>query len=435
MISLISVFLLHICSRAFRVVQMSACIHSSVRCLNGYELIRKYRCEDCGAVMMCACNEEIGKKHLPHQIKSARELETQRSVPVTDGFVAGVCDECRGLPITPYPRAAIHGQTSKLRRYYWREIHLEEMKRLGVWREQHGNPDKHAPGTIAMSKQLEKEVIEDFKRLHAIAPKYTYSSEKDADVIKKHAVDQIDLEAAYTKDPDGKGAIIIGTDGPCTVEEFVTEYYRSIGYDVMRLESVPFHVLFGVFMWLVIQDSTDPLVRIVGFGDRIAYEQGKESKEIWFHCPEDFGTSGYATRREAAISEHFSTFYAEEEGLNDLFDYWLGPSEKLRQYLWAHRPSDVERARQVLDVIPASKVIEALRYLVANYWGHYLGWPDLLVFRGNEFFLAEVKASGDKLSDEQKSWIAANHQQLRLPFKLVKVRKTGMVQNPTASAA
>jgi hypothetical protein len=28
---------------------------------------------------------------------------------------------------------------------------------------------------------------------------------------------------------------------------------------------VPFHALFGVMMWLVIQDASDPLVQIVGF--------------------------------------------------------------------------------------------------------------------------------------------------------------------------
>jgi hypothetical protein len=57
----------------------------------------------------------------------------------------------------------------------------------------------------------------------------------------------------------------------------------------------------------------------------------------------------------------------------------------------------------------------------------YLGWPDLLVWRQNEFFLAEVKASGDKLSDEQKVWIRANYERLMLPFELIKVHKTGMV--------
>jgi hypothetical protein len=48
---------------------MSTCPHSNVRCLNEFELIRKYRCESCGAVMMCACDESVGRKFLAQQLE------------------------------------------------------------------------------------------------------------------------------------------------------------------------------------------------------------------------------------------------------------------------------------------------------------------------------------------------------------------------------
>ena len=64
-----------------------------------------------------------------------------------------------------------------------------------------------------------------------------------------------------------------------------------------------------------------------------------------------------------------------------------------------------------------------LRYLVQNYWGRCTGWPDLLLYRGNRWFLAEVKSWGDKLSENQKRWIQDNRRYLHLPFKLVKVRR------------
>ena len=93
----------------------------------------------------------------------------------------------------------------------------------------------------------------------------------------------------------------------------------------------------------------------------------------------------------------------------------------------------MERARKLIDIMPFPNIVAILRYLVEEYWHHYLGWPDLLVYRQDEFFLAEVKASGDKLSDEQKVWIRANHERLNLPFKLIKVHKTGMVKAPAAA--
>jgi hypothetical protein len=181
---------------------MSKCLHRNVHCLNGYELIRKYRCADCGAVMMCACDEEIGRYHLPHQLDKGRELDTQIDIAVTAGFVANVCEACRrSQPLTAYPRAAIHGQTSKLRRYYWREIAFEKMRRLETWSRDNGCPPEDSPEAILARKKIEKEVLADIKRLHDTAPKYVYVILKDADAIKTYSVDQLDLKAAYTKDP------------------------------------------------------------------------------------------------------------------------------------------------------------------------------------------------------------------------------------------
>jgi len=64
----------------------SACNHDELRCLNQFELIRKYTCMRCGAVMMCDCDRLIGEKFLPHQLDQGTEFETQRTIPVTAGF-------------------------------------------------------------------------------------------------------------------------------------------------------------------------------------------------------------------------------------------------------------------------------------------------------------------------------------------------------------
>jgi hypothetical protein len=343
---------------------------------------------------------------------------------VTAGFVTNVCEACRGLPLTPYPKAAIFGQTSKIRRYYWREIAFERMKRLSAWSKANGNHPPQSPESTEAAKKIEKEVLAVVQHLHATFPKYVYKTEPDSETIKRYSVQQVALKAAYTADPTGNGVIVVGRDGPRTVEQFVSDHYRALGFETLFLESIPFHVLFGVFMWLLIQDTVDPLVRVEGFGDRIAYEKAESGQMIWFHRPQDFGTRGYATRCAEAINKHLAPDWLEEGHLHWLFDCWLEPSERFRQYLWAHRSEHVQLARKLIDILPPSDIVSVLRYLVEDYWGHYLGWPDLLVYRPGEFFFAEVKASGDKLSDEQKQWIGANHERLKLPFKLVKVQKT-----------
>jgi hypothetical protein len=36
--------------------------------------------------------------------------------------------------------------------------------------------------------------------------------------------------------------------------------------------------------------------------------------------------------------------------------------------------------------------VEMLRYLVEDYWGRRSGWPDLFIFRDDEFFFAEASS-------------------------------------------
>jgi hypothetical protein len=88
------------------------CLHETVQCVNPFELVRKYRCEGCSQVMMCACDRETGERFLAHQLGEGCVLETQERVPVTLGLVEGVCRECRGLAPEPHPMAAIPGRTS-----------------------------------------------------------------------------------------------------------------------------------------------------------------------------------------------------------------------------------------------------------------------------------------------------------------------------------
>jgi hypothetical protein len=223
-----------------------------------------------------------------------------------------------------------------------------------------------------------------------------------------------------------KGAVVILGDEIVSVETYVTHLYESQGWSVMPLESLPLHALFGVMMCLLIQDGTDPQVDLAGFGDRTVYEDTGQKVPIWTPMPDDFGSEGYSGRRKQAIDDHFSTFPDNREDMLWLFDYWRLLSADLRNYLWAHREDTVDRARRLIEILNPIQIVSILRYLIANYWEHYLGWPDLLLYRGDDILLIEVKSSGDKLSQEQKRWIADNHDQLQLPFRIVKLhRKNG----------
>lgn len=406
-------------------MNVTACSHDPVTCLNQYEFIRKYRCADCGAVMMCACDEAFGRRFLSHQLSEGVELETQARVPVTGGFQPAICNGCRELPLVAAPGAAIHGRTSKIKRFYWRELYFREKEREADWEAE--NPDASAEEKAEAAKRIEASVLEEIKRLHETSPLYDMREPSTAEILKRYDVKVETFHPEFAAIPE-KGAVVILDGTVVSPETFVASQYEKQGWQAMRLESVPLHALFGTMMWLVIEHPGDPRSRMVAFGSRTAYEAGTERKLISLNLPEDFGTPGFGQRRKAALDEHFDSMFRmngsdDREWLLHLFDCWRGPSERLRQYLWAHRDVDMDRSRRLIEVLSPETILAILEYLSGDYWGRYLGWPDLMLWRQEEIRLVEVKSSSDKLSAEQMRWIADNHDILKLPFRLAKLHR------------
>lgn len=370
--------------------------------------------------MMCDCEEAFARRFLSHQLREGSELETRRRVPVTAGFLPRICAVCRGLPAEPAPAAEIHGRTSKIKRYYWRELIFGETSRRADWDAAH--PAATEAGRRSAHRAIDAEVLAEIKRLHETSPKYVIAEPSQSDVLKRCGVEPISLVVEHVEG-GGRGAVIRDGDKAISPEAFVTAHYERHGWSVLRLESVPFHALFGVMMWMLIQDFADPLGQMSGFGDRDASEAGQTAAPIWTTLPQDFGGRGYAQRRRRPLQRHLKSLVGGREELLFLFDLWREPSRNLRQYLWAHRPADVDRARRLIELLEPDLIRRILVYLVEDYWERYLGWPDLLVHRGDAVRFVEVKSSGDKLGQEQKRWIADNHDQLHIPFELVKLHR------------
>lgn len=378
---------------------------------------------------MCMCEEEFGTRFLPHQLNEGRDSQSHLSVPVTIGFQPNVCRECRGLPTEAFPVAETYGRASKIKRYYWRELLKRELEIYGEWAIKNGSDPLLPTDEVAKAarEQSSDQALTEIKLLHETAPKYTFTADPSQnDVISECGVEVVALNATYIKNPSVR-RVQVQVDGQAVgVDGFAQLHFRAQGYECIPVESVPFHVLFGVFLWLVIQDPDDERVRISGFGDRHAFDNGESGEMVWCTTPDDFGTAEYAKRRKEAIDHHFSETLTPD-AIDWLFEYWLEPSERLRQYLWAHRDRDIQTAKELTSILPPEVLFRILRYLIDSYWDRYLGWPDLLVYRENEYFFAEVKSSNDKLSNDQKRWIRDNHDLLNLPFRLVKIHKSHVI--------
>lgn len=368
---------------------------------------------------MCACNGEHGRRFLPHQLNEGSWLNSRERVPVTLGFQKNICPECRGEKAIAAPKAPMMGANTKITRYYWREISFETTRRFY---DSHPEID---PNDVNSSeflfpgerKKIKKEVIAEIKDLHERNPKYEYNELSQQEVISRTDTEVILINAEHVKTEDRKVGI---RNGPkiSTVEEFASDYFEGQGYEVFEVESIPFHVLFGVFMYQVIQNPGDEKGRIVQFGSRSDIDSGI-SKEgmVSTILPEDFGTSGYYERQKDLIKCHLD----ELDDLDWLFEYWLDHSYGFRQYLWAHKESDIFRAKQVMSVLGLENLRKVLHYMVMNYWKNFCGWPDLLVHRDSEFFFVEVKSSNDNLSEDQKNWLLGNHEHMGFEVKIFKV--------------
>jgi hypothetical protein len=367
--------------------------------------------------MMCACDEEHGRRFLSHQLKEGSWLNSRERVLVTGGFKVGVCPECRGEKAVAAPKAPMQGATTKITRYYWRELSFETTKRFY---NSHPEFDPNENSEFSLPderRKIEKEVISEIKLLHESNPKYEYSEISQQEIITKTNTEVILVKAEHIKTETKKVGIKDGST-ISTVEEFASNYFNKQGYDVIETESVPFHVLFGVFMYIVIEDPSDQKGQIVQFGSRSDFSSGENGEGmITTILPEDFGTSGYYERQKDLIKWHLS----ELQDLDWLFDYWLAYSFKLRQYLWAYRENDIAKAKQIMTVLGVVNLRKVLEYLSMDYWKNFCGWPDLLIFNENEFFFVEVKSSNDKLSEDQKNWLIGNQDYMGFKAKIFKV--------------
>ena len=176
------------------------------------------------------------------------------------------------------------------------------------------------------------------KKIHEKRPLYVFDEPSQKDIIENYQVEVINYKCTYKKS-DTKKASILYKEQTYTAEEYVQERYKEQGYQVVLLESVPIHVIFATFMYQLIEDLSDPRVRVCMFGDR-----KEKGKLIYANLPDDFGTSGFYKRREKEIEKWLEEINYEKEELLWLFNYWVNDeySGTLRQYLWAFKEEKIQ---------------------------------------------------------------------------------------------
>jgi len=105
------------------------------------------------------------------------------------------------------------------------------------------------------------------------------------------------------------------------------------------------------------------------------------------------------------------------------FEELLDASKTLRDYLWVNDDEAVELGRIALKVMPQSLVLKCIDWTVRDFWNRQPGWPDLFVFRTNDYRFVEVKTPHDRLSQEQMTWFKWAIEEAAIPCEIFRLRK------------
>lgn len=122
--------------------------------------------------------------------------------------------------------------------------------------------------------------------------------------------------------------------------------------------------------------------------------------------PSDLFTSGFRQAREEPVQRRLSELIAGESWRSkvlSLYDQKRGVANALVNWEAISRPT-LER---VLEVLPSRHLMMICDRLSRNPGGFTSGFPDLFLFRSGPpgYELAEVKSPGDRLQDNQRSWM------------------------------
>ncbi len=406
-----------------------SCCHENTVCLNHFEYFRKYMCRDCGKVWMCECERELALQFLPHQVRDGTEYGTGLRYPVS-GFARNICNACRGQKEEEHPRAAIYGQKGKVERYYWREIYktyLESVRSYLAEQEIVVEDIIEFEGKFSkIAKLMKKEARKVWQVHHKNAPKYDLKEQTEAAFLSKVKVPQKFVDSEYVQLRKGKQKIgkWVGKNGiPLSPEDVAMEFYEKEGFSVKRCERKLISILVGTFCFSVIQDTTDPRIRICVRSSTKGWTMTKRNTPlIQFLLPEDFGSKEYFERRSVSFNSLLEKL--KKTDIAKLFEELLVPSESLRDYLWVNDDEAVELGRTALRVMPHTLVLKCVDWAIRNFWGSQTGWADLFVFNYNEFKFVEVKSPNDELSLEQMNWFKWAIEEAGIPCEIIRLKKS-----------
>lgn len=195
------------------------------------------------------------------------------------------------------------------------------------------------------------------------------------------------LNRTYQQDPKPKfneSHLILPNSGQ-RVELAVADHYASQGWSVYYLENSLLCGLFGLAFW-------DIIFSPIPGAFLNPYQRS----------PRDMFHQGFYEQRESAIKhrldeisrgewQQWSQVYGNKQGLSNDWVNWqlLAP----------------ETVKQAIGIIPCDVLARLFERLIFDPKNNRSGFPDLIMFKDNDYQWVEVKGPGDKLQSNQVRWL------------------------------
>jgi hypothetical protein len=170
------------------------------------------------------------------------------------------------------------------------------------------------------------------------------------------------------------------------VERGVMQHYREQGYQALFSENEPWRALFGLLFWDIIYDTNvqaihHPLQRV----------------------PSDFFLPDFYFKRHSLLKARVLELGTREQiraVLQRTYAEKLGTTNVLVSWY----PELLETVLAVVDLLTPVQLHAVLLEMAANLRENTRGFPDLLIWKEQEYAFVEVKSPTDHLSARQLHW-------------------------------
>lgn len=181
-------------------------------------------------------------------------------------------------------------------------------------------------------------------------------------------------------------SIDIAVDFRHRVEIGALAYYRDHGYEAFFSENEPWRAIFGLVFWDIIYDTNvqaihHPLQRV----------------------PSDFFLPDFYVKRRAMLLErlaHLDDRQKMKLAIEATYTAKFGVSNVLVNWY----DQLLASVLVIIELVPSDHIRAVLLEMASNLRENIRGFPDLFIWKDDEYYFIEIKSPTDHLSSQQLHW-------------------------------